>query len=413
MPDPFFTPAEIDMIRQYHPKLTEEEFAVAIHVAEKRRLMPAPLGNHLYFQKRKSRAQDDRGNWIDIWKMVVEISIDGQRLGAERSGKYLGQSKSEFVADNYGPVEATVIVYKLGPNGQTLQIPGQARFTEYCQYAGRGDARKLNNMWSEKPYLMLAKCAEALALRKAFPDELSGLYTPDEMGASEDGDEDATQKQPSASAEPPKQTRVSGGTIEDCKAGRHLFTKHGDEVLCERCGVIEQVRSGPPAPQPQQQAAATTAPSTPAGGAQPAPSSAPAEIVPRERIDILIAALRNAVEHYKVPPKMLIEFLRVWAPRNGVPIVSDACVFAKDVTTDEFKAMAKGFNAWEKTFLSEVRPKTQAPPENDGTASASRQAGSQDRAREQEVKTVEQEAEEAQQAWEAAQEAASSESLPG
>jgi len=115
-------------------------------------------------------------------KMTIQVGIDGMRLVAERTGKYAGSDDAVFDAeDQTHPNKATVTVKKI-MKGEVIETTASARWTEYAQTTRDG---KLMGLWSKMPYLMLAKCAEALALRKAFPNELSGIYTTEEMAQTE------------------------------------------------------------------------------------------------------------------------------------------------------------------------------------------------------------------------------------
>ena len=128
--------------------------------------------------------------------MNIQVSIDGFRLIANRSDKYQGQLgpfwcgkdgvwQDVWLHDN-PPYAAKVAVLRAD-----FQEPmwGVARFAAYAQTKKDGG---LNLMWTKMGDHMIAKCAEALALRKAFPNELSGLYTPEEMQQSDTDAIDAT-----------------------------------------------------------------------------------------------------------------------------------------------------------------------------------------------------------------------------
>ena len=109
-------------------------------------------------------------------KMTIQTSIDGFRVIAERSGSYAGQDEPIWENDEKGfPIKCTVRVYKFTPNFEQRYCAGVgvAHFKEYYP----------NPIMLQKtmPHTMIAKVAEALALRKAFPQDLSGLYTGDEI----------------------------------------------------------------------------------------------------------------------------------------------------------------------------------------------------------------------------------------
>ncbi|MGZ4516414.1 MAG: phage recombination protein Bet [Mycobacteriaceae bacterium] len=144
-------------------------------------------------------------------KQTMQTGIDGLRLiaqrTAERTGETFGYEDTQWCGEDgqwrdvwlssKPPAAARVTVIR---NGQ--RFPFVALFGEYVQRKRDGDITK---MWTEKGALMLGKCAEAGALRKAFPQDLSGLYTTDEM-ARHDQPREQTQRVSAADFAPKAET---------------------------------------------------------------------------------------------------------------------------------------------------------------------------------------------------------------
>lgn len=121
--------------------------------------------------------------------MQVGVTIDGQRLIAVRTGRYQGQTMPEWCGKDGVWKEVWL---EEGPPAACRQGVHCLGFVEplygialYSDYAQKKRDGGITQMWRDKAAHMLWKCAEALGLRKAFPQELSGLYTDDEMMQTE------------------------------------------------------------------------------------------------------------------------------------------------------------------------------------------------------------------------------------
>jgi phage recombination protein Bet len=175
-----FSPRQVDLIRdQLMPGASPEDLMLFAQVASHRGL--DPFAKHIYAVSRKTKNAD--GQWVDKWS--YQVSIDGLRLIAQRSGRYEGQTPAEWCGEDgvwtdiwlrkEPPAAARVGVYIKGNRAPLYAV---ALWDNFVQRTKEGAPTKF---WNEMGPHMLAKCAEAQALRKGFPEEMGGLYTREEM----------------------------------------------------------------------------------------------------------------------------------------------------------------------------------------------------------------------------------------
>lgn len=244
---------------------SDDELMLFLHLAQRSGL--DPFSRQIYLIERKAQVN---GQWTTTRQ--PQTGIDGLRLIADRTDRYAPGREPSFTYDTDGRLETATSYVKKWVRGEWHEVAATAHYREYEQTKSDGKPTK---MWAEKPHIMLAKCAEALALRRAFPAEMSGLYTSDEIPAN-----DALTALPPA----PQADVVTGEVIEPpSKRDRMLariaaLTAEADQVQLEiqllkpleqmtdkeleqhgknlKAAIDEAARSGEPVPTPSELAEA-------------------------------------------------------------------------------------------------------------------------------------------------------------
>jgi len=174
-----FTSQQIDILKNSMCKgVSDEEFEVFLMACAKTQL--DPFMKQIYAVKRKAKRPD--GSWGE--SMTIQTGIDGYRLIAERTGAYAPGPEPTYTLDAGGNLlSATAYIKKQTKDGTWHTVSASAYMDEYCQsFTDKNTGeRKPTGLWATMPRTMLAKCAEGQALRKAFPAEMSGVYTKEEM----------------------------------------------------------------------------------------------------------------------------------------------------------------------------------------------------------------------------------------
>jgi phage recombination protein Bet len=234
-----YTDAELKALKnQYAKDASEEQFLIWMAECRQRGLVPV---KDVVLQMRATKEWNPETRQKEFVKKAVHITtIQALRKLAERTGKYAGQLPSIWIyLDSNGqrvesdiplpeangsknpkiPWAAKVSVLRKGFE-QPITVP--ARFEAYAQYYSADNVTKLNSTWANRGPEQLEKCAEALALRKAFPEELGGLYLQEEFTDEETVAATAQPSTENGSNAPnlPANTTVGNLPAETKKKGR-------------------------------------------------------------------------------------------------------------------------------------------------------------------------------------------------
>ena len=170
-----------------YPGAQEQSVLMAYDYCKARKLDPLKKPVHIVPMQIATSKKDANGFPIKEWRDVIMPGISEIRTTAARTGEYAGQDEPKFGTPiNYLGVEApescTVTVYRM-VKGNRVGFTHTEWFSEAVaiKKGWNGAKDTVNSMWTKRPRGQLAKCAEAGALRKAFPEEIGNEYAAEEM----------------------------------------------------------------------------------------------------------------------------------------------------------------------------------------------------------------------------------------
>ncbi len=160
-----FSDKQLSRLRIEYSQLDDNEFDTFVEQAE--RLELDPFSRQIYAVKKEGS------------RMQVLCTIDGLRIVAERSSKYAGQTPAMWCGND--GVWKDVWLEKTPPAACKVGVM-RSDFAQPLYAVARFDSyNQGTSYWTSMPDIMISKCAEALALRRAFPARLSGCYSDAEI----------------------------------------------------------------------------------------------------------------------------------------------------------------------------------------------------------------------------------------